>query len=255
MKLVDNEIGISWKKLKEKNQEKVNWNVHKNEIEVKEGTFRGILVGDKELEMLENESKTEMDGKAIVHAGIEVDEKEKEILNLPPDFAIFPKVDIEEFETDMEKCLIKCSWDTKNVQRKIESEKASNEASDNSDEVTSEKKLYDTEEKRLDFRNLKATDFKNNKRVILPEPDDDNEEIRRKNLKAELKNIVIKYRNENCDKSGNIIENNLDKKQLKDIKNLKKRMKKEGLAAGETDKTGKLTLDTLENVVEKSRSI
>ena len=57
---------------------------------------------------------------------------------------------------------------------------------------------------------------------------------------------MIKYRNENCDKSGNIIENNLDKKQLKDIKNLKKRMKKEGLAAGETDKTGKLTLDTLE---------
>ena len=79
--------------------------------------------------------------------------------------------------------------------------------------------------------------------------------MKRKNLKAELKNIVIKYRNENCDKSGNIIENNLDKKQLKDIKNLKKRMKKEGLAAGETDNTGKLTLYTLENVVEKLRSI
>ena len=107
----------------------------------------------------------------------------------------------------------------------------------------------------MDFRNLKATDLKNNKRVILPEPDDDTEEIRRKNLKSELKNIVIKYRNEHCDKSGNIINNNLDKNQLKDIKDLKKRMKKEGLAAGETDKTGKLTLDTLENVKEKLRNI
>ena len=125
MKLVDNKIGISWMKLKEKNQEKVNWNVHKNEIEVKKGTFKGILVGDKELEVLEKESKNEMGGKAVVYGGIEVDKSEEDILNLPPDFAIFPKVDIEEFETDMEKCLIKCSWEVKNVQRKSESEKTS----------------------------------------------------------------------------------------------------------------------------------
>ena len=47
------------------------------------------------------------------------------------------------------------------------------------------------------------------------------------------------------------MENNTDKKQLKDIKELKSRMKLEGLACGETDKTGKMTLDTLENIKKK----
>ena len=47
------------------------------------------------------------------------------------------------------------------------------------------------------------------------------------------------------------MENNLSKTQLKEIKNFKSRMDKEGLACGETDKTGKETLDTLENMSKK----
>ena len=61
----------------------------------------------------------------------------------------------------------------------------------------------------------------------------------------------MKYRNDKCDKFGNVFENNLSEAQLKDIKDLNCRIKKEGLACGETDKTGKLTLDTLENISKK----
>ena len=82
--------------------------------------------------------------------------------------------------------------------------------------------IYDIETKSLDFRNVRATDFTNNKRVILPELDNDPEEIRRNNLKNELRQVVEKYKNENCDKSGNIVENNLSDKTLKDVKNLKR---------------------------------
>ena len=88
---------------------------------------------------------------------------------------------------------------------------------------------------------MKPTDRKNNKRVVLPQLDDDKEEIRRNNLKCELKKVVTKYKSEHCDKSGNVQDNNLTKKQLKAIKNLKSRMKDEELACGETDKTGRLT--------------
>ena len=131
--------------------------------------------------------------------------------------------------------------------------RAAEEASEHSEVEESTKKLYDTEKKRLDFINLTATDLKNNKRVILPGPDDDNEEIRRNNLKSDFKNIVIKYKKENCDKHGNILNNNLSDKQLKEVKNLKNRIDKEGLTCGETDKTGKFTLDTLDNVTEKMK--
>ena len=79
------------------------------------------------------------------------------------------------------------------------------------------------------------------------------EEIRRNNLKIELRQVVLKYKGENCDKFGNIIDNNLilSDTQMKDIKNLKSRIQNEGLTCGQTDKTGKLTLDTLENISKK----
>jgi hypothetical protein len=38
---------------------------------------------------------------------------------------------------------------------------------------------------------------------------------------------------------------------LKELKNLKNRIVKEGLICSQTDKTGRLTLDTLENMTEK----
>ena len=40
---------------------------------------------------------------------------------------------------------------------------------------------------------------------VIPE---DEVEIKRNYLKNELKEVVVKYANENCDKYGNIIENN-----------------------------------------------
>ena len=63
--------------------------------------------------------------------------------------------------------------------------------------------------------------------------------------------MVLKYKSETCDKFGNVIDNNLSDTQLRTIKNLKSRMKNEEIVCGETDKTGKLTLDTLENVSKK----
>ena len=153
----------------------------------------------------------------------------------------------------MEKCVIKCKWEANKEQRKLEEKKAIDEVSENirSDDKEDEEicnKVYDTETKCLDFRNVRTIEFRNNKRVILPDLDDDLEEIRRNNLKSELRQVVLKYRNDKCDKFGNVFENNLSEAQLKDIKDLNCRIKKEGLACGETDKIGKLTLDTLENI-------
>ena len=48
----------------------------------------------------------------------------------------------------------------------------------------------------MDFRNLKATDLKNNKRVILPEPDDDNEEMRRKKSEVRIEEHIDQVQRE-----------------------------------------------------------
>ena len=155
---------------------------------------------------------------------------------------------MEDFDTEMEKCTIKCQWEVNKEEKIAEQKKAMEEASE---EAEKSKEVDDKVTESLDLRNLRATEFKNNKRVILPQPGDDKEEIRRNNLKSELRKVVVKYRNENCDTFGNLLDNNINETQQKNLKNLKSRIKQEGLVCSQTDKTGKLTLDTVDNVVKK----
>ena len=254
MELVDKELKTVWKESKEKSDVKVNWNIQKRigKDDIQKGIINGILVGDKELENFEKQvvdvKKSSDDEKAVIYAGIKVSKAEEDILCLPPSHTIFPKVNIEEFDTDMEKCVIKCKWQARNEERKVEENNVREEAKEQNETID---KTVEDEANILDFRYIKPTDFKSNKRVILPDLEDDEEEIRRNNLKSELRKVVEKYQKDNCDKFGNIVDNNLNKTQLKTIKNLKQRMKEEHLALGETDKTGKLTLDTLDNISKK----
>ena len=89
----------------------------------------------------------------------------------------------------------------------------------------------------------------------MPNLDDDEEEIKRSNLKYDLKQIFMRYREKQYDKSGNILKNNLNVKQLKSIKELKTKMNSESLVCYKTDKTGKFVIDTIETILLKWRSI
>ena len=216
-------------------------------------TFKGVKVGDKKLEELEkvlNSDKIESD--PCIYGGVELKNDLKEILKLPPKHTIFPKLDVEQFETELQKCEVKCRWQTQREQRENENKNKKKEmgidVTTNNEET---KEVFNEETKTIDFRNMKATDMKMNKRIIMPELDDDEEEIRRSNVKHNLKQIFMNYREKNCDKYGNILENNLDVKQLKSIKELKTKINNEGLVCYKTDKTGKLAVDTLENYSSK----
>ena len=70
-------------------------------------------------------------------------------------------------------------------------------------------------------------------------------------MKSELRKVVIKYKYEHCDTFGNVLENNLSEKQLRDLKKLKSRINEESLVCSQTDKTGKMTLDTVDNIAKK----
>ena len=120
---------------------------------------------------------------------------------------------MEEFDTEIQKCVIKCQWEVNKEERISEQKRVMEEASKDGEETKAAEEETDTNS--MDFRNFRATQFKNNKRVVLPLPGDDNEEIRRNNLKSELRKVVMKYKNENCDTFGNILDNNLSKTELK----------------------------------------
>ena len=82
MELVDKDVKTVWNEAKEKSDQKVNWNIlkHVGKDVIKEGTFKGVLVGDKELDNLEKDivdtEKNENSKKAVVYAGININKKE-----------------------------------------------------------------------------------------------------------------------------------------------------------------------------------
>ena len=107
--------------------------------------------------------KVQTEKKAIVYAGIIVNKQEEDILSLPPDHAIYPKVDIEEFDTDMEKCIIKCQWEVNKEERVAEQKRVDKEVSEDVEKVDNIERTDDAGIKSMDFRNMRATKLKNNK--------------------------------------------------------------------------------------------
>ena len=142
---------------------------------------------------------------------------------------------------------MKAIWETNREMRQTESNKVKEELSENVEET----KVKDDDTNLLDLQNMKATDLKNNKRVIIQRTDDDEADIKRSYLKDALKDVFLNYRKEHCDQFGNIIENNLDVKQQETIRKLKTKIQNEELVCYTTDKTGNLVLDTIENYSNK----
>ena len=200
---------------------------------------------DKPDNYAENENKVD---KPAIYAGIKgITKDQEEILMMAPNHRVYSRLNLESFETELEKAFIKANWEKIRENHSNEEHNKALETGYNKDDL----KTFDKKKKVVNFQNLKATDLKNNKRIKIPEFDDDAEEIRSNTVKTELKEVFMKYMEEHCDEKGNLLDGNLTTEQVKAIKNLKMKMKNENLVCVETDKTGKFALDTKENYIAK----
>jgi hypothetical protein len=250
MNIVDREVNKVWRDGKKKNHNKTEVLIKKYvENETDPEVHEGVYVGDEILENLEAKNDHIKDNKAPIYGGIQgLTADQEEVLNLPPNHRTYPNLNLENFKTELEKCVIKAKWEKQRELRKQEEQNCKDE-NDEPKEVP--KESVNDKRNTIHFRDLKATDLKNNKRIIMPNLDDDDEEIRRNNVKKELEIVFVNHMKEHCDKFGNVIENNLTEKQVKAIKTLKCKMKEEELVCFETDKTGKFALDTKANYIKK----
>ena len=258
METVDGEVKVIWENGKQKSDQKLKFTIQKRGTskEIKnEPIFEGVIVGDKELEDLESKLKETVknDEQPRVYSDIKLNKEQKDILLLPPNFQAYPKLSLEKFDTEIEKCMVKATWESnrKSIKKERALAEKENEDNDHSKVEKGNDKVYDRTTKTLDLRNLKATDLKNNKRVILHKNNDDEKEVKRNNVVSEFRRIFTNYRNKHCDRFGNLKDNNLNEKQRTTIKDLKKKMIEEKLVCFKTDKTGFLALDTQENLAKK----
>ena len=102
---------------------------------------------------------------------------------------------------------------------------------------------YDSCTNTVNVANKRATDMRANQRVKLAEPDvNDENEIKRDNLKVEILNTYDKYIKENCNHNGEIRldDNNEVKNPVKVLNSIKERVVKQEIIVDETDKTNRI---------------
>ena len=193
----------------------------------------GIAISNKALEEIdvETDDKANTANDIVVYDNVEVNPEEAKILSLPPNHAFYENINVKDVQNEIEKSLVKCTWE---------------EQKNDFVNVT----LADDDE-NLNFAHKTSSSWKENKRINIPEPKNTVLEVERKYLKEELTKVVVKYKDEHCTKRGKTKNSNLNDNDEKVLKSLKHKVKEQKLAIYETDKTGKLCIDTLSNVEQK----
>lgn len=168
--------------------------------------IEGIVIKDQEIpESFKMEP--------LCYGGCDIGKEEKELLMLPPKFAVYNNIDVISVEAQIEKGFIKYRWDKKSENRQEE-------------ENTSKETYFNHENKTFDMRNMRATDLPFNKRVVIPAAIDEKEELNLQHLKNRMLDTINAYVNDNKDKCWS----NLTKAESKGIRSLKKRCKNQDIS-------------------------
>ena len=106
-----------------------------------------------------------------VYGDLVLDEDEKQALMLEPKFAIYQKLDEEEFECELETTFCKLRWERmkegdEDEEDCIETTPEEKEAEELAEAST--RSVYDPHRKEIDLRKSRATDIKLNTEIFLP---------------------------------------------------------------------------------------
>ena len=185
--------------------------------------IEGVRISDRPL-------TDDFDNKPQCYGGITLNENEQKTLSLPPKFAMYEEIRAEKCEAEIEKGMAKLRWN----RRKEE------------DGEQTRQHAFDIDTKTMNYRHLRPTEMKYNKRVYLPKQMSEEEEVKALNLKNMLMQEIEEYSKNNKNKMR---MSNLKRKERDGLKSLKKRCKN-GLVVSQTDKSGKFSADSKDNYIK-----
>ena len=123
-----------------------------------------IIIDDQEL-------TNKYSSEPRIYGGATINEKELQLLSLPPKFTITENINIERCEAEVEKGLAKLRWER--LARKKEEERKKY----GGDSVIGkgEEGYYNKKERKINLTKMKATDLPFNRKVYLPKPLEESE--------------------------------------------------------------------------------
>ena len=109
--------------------------------------------------------------------------------------------------------------------------------------------LVDDETKVINFNNLRVTDLPTNRQVGVPPLAPNQVEIQMAGIEAELVQATSDYIKSKCDQKGIPKETNLSSELQKGLKETVEMTKNGSVIVTETDKSSRLCLDTIEELL------
>ena len=235
--IMKNEVEDVWRQGKQKNKDKVNMLLSRYAPIHVEKNVRDVVVTDEGLNEAFDDN-VEVDVKLF--GGIQVDDDEKCVLKMDPEYRVYKRIDEVDIETEIEKGCTKARYHFMSV----------NEDEENTDDNNNNYKVFDFENKSADYSNLRATDLPTVQRLFPPKPSTIRREVIMQNIKDKMMNTIREYKERNCNEKGFIKKGNISNDVSNGIKKLKERIKDKEAVVFTSDKTGEFTADTSENYLE-----
>ena len=239
------EVEEIWKEGVKKNQKKVEhltsrWKPGRAQVE---RVWRGVLIGDVELEELRLKLGVEKEKEVPVYGGAQISDNLRALLKLPPGMTTYEKMDEIKFSEDLEAMMVKQRWEERNV------EERDGEAWSEELEVKDAEGSEVKDGNNLDFGRKKATALPTNPRITLPKAVSEKREIEMRNMSERMKDVFKKYKSENCDEKGRVKMSNLKENEVRGLKEAQEC----GNVFNVTDKSKEFYVDTPENYLNSMK--
>ena len=249
-RIAEGEATRQWESQRKMMKEKVNhlektYKPWKREVQ---GRLKDICIGDTELEQLEHQNDDRRKREAAVYGGVKISEPTRQLLRYQPKLAVWPKLDMTNIMTEVEKGCAKRRWGEMSKIQNGDCEM--NEAIDETEEEMASTRVYDSRECTVNLLKMRVTQLPTNKRVIVPEQQGPELEEHLQHLKARLQQATKSYMAAECDDRGNLKQKVLNETERVGMKEALKLTKEGRLVIFPTDKSGRFSLDSYENYVE-----
>ena len=209
---------VKMKQIRKSVEEKKNLYKKKKNI----SDVNDIRIAD---ENLTNEEKEPIEVKPVVYDNIEITDNMKAALTLPPGFMLYPKIDMEEIETEFEKGFSKARYCLMSKNENNNSEEDTEENSDGNNNYE-EPGVFEIDKGTVNLNLLKVTDIPTVRRLLPPKPAKIEQETYLLNTKRMLMNTAREYIENKCDKKGEVKTKNISKIQEAGLKEIESEIKK-----------------------------
>ena len=159
--------------------------------------------------------------KPLIYGGVELSEPEKVAIMLGPKFTLYDDISLDKMAVASEATCDKLRWEVRSRQER-DGEAWSE---DHELEKVKEHTVFDETNNTMDFAKQRVTNMKFCRRVTIPNPGKDSEEVTYASMKAEIEAATKKYIAEKCDSKGKLLSQNVDKETRDGIKLLRDRVK------------------------------